>query len=300
MSLAWATVVVVILLLPGFAFIFGFYAPNQVTREISPTTPLMQLAIVVLIAFITHSIAYVGINSDLCRDEKAIVPCVDFNKLATLLRADVSNPISKVESEQQPIDQELNPDLYESKAGVNAMLNEFGLFIALYFVLTTIISAWIGFRFGSAIANGHLKSFTRHRYLFPLEACLKGGKKGTPVLKAYVLSKTMHNKNTILYEGYLQAFFSKADGTISYLVLFDVKNSIMSIHDTGQKFSTFRTIDGFTNDNDSSIAQLVITSENIANVYFTSRTNISSSTEESEKILIEKIEKKKQIKVQKY
>ena len=52
MSIAWATVVLVVLLLPGFVFFWGFYAPNQVTRETVPGSPLDQLAGVVIFEFL--------------------------------------------------------------------------------------------------------------------------------------------------------------------------------------------------------------------------------------------------------
>ena len=66
MSIAWATVVIVVLLLPGFAFFWGLYSPNQVTREVSPASPLAQLAGVVIISFLFHACAYFVINTRLC------------------------------------------------------------------------------------------------------------------------------------------------------------------------------------------------------------------------------------------
>lgn len=52
MSIAWATVVLVVLLTPGFAFVWGFYAPHQVTRESVPASPLGQLAGAVVLSFL--------------------------------------------------------------------------------------------------------------------------------------------------------------------------------------------------------------------------------------------------------
>src|SRR5688500_2572058 len=91
MSIAWATVVIVVLLLPGFAFFWGFYAPNQVTREVSPASPLAQLAGVVVISFFAHAFAYLIINRGLCGagpDSFLTPPCIDFDELSALIRID--------------------------------------------------------------------------------------------------------------------------------------------------------------------------------------------------------------------
>src|SRR5215207_5233983 len=55
-SLAWSTVAILILLLPGFFFSLGLYAPERFARDIAPRNPLATLAAAVLVAFVSHAI----------------------------------------------------------------------------------------------------------------------------------------------------------------------------------------------------------------------------------------------------
>ena len=249
MSIAWATVVIVVLLLPGFAFFWGLYAPNQVTREVSPASPLAQLAGVVIISFFVHAFAYLAVNTGLCANFPLIaVPCVDFDELSALVRIDAFTLPGT------------------PPATFRGMLDLYIFWILLYFLATGTLTGLAGFGVGKLIENGHLRGFTRHRYLFLLE---KGRKnEESELVRAHVLSRTQNLNTVIFYDGILQDFFAKADGTISYIVLHDANTSAMEITATGPAHSK----DSLPLDVESRVRAtkpfLVITSENIANVYF--------------------------------
>lgn len=251
MSIAWATVVIVVLLLPGFAFFWGLYVPNQVTREVSPASPLAQLAGVVVISFMAHALAYLVINTKLCvadPNSLPVLPCVDFDELSALLRIDAFTlPHTAPQS-------------------FRSMLDRYVGWIILYFLGTGSITGLTGFAAGKLIENGHLRSFTRHRYLFLLE---KGRKnEGSGLVRAHVLSRTQNLNTVIVYDGILQDFFAKADGTISYIVLHDANTSAIEITARGPEHS--KTSIPLDIDTGAPGAKpfLVITSEDIANVYF--------------------------------
>ncbi|SEK62088.1 hypothetical protein [Nitrosovibrio tenuis] len=249
MSIAWATVVIVVLLLPGFAFFWGLYAPNQVTREVSPASPLAQLAGVVIISFFVHAFAYLTINTALCVNFPPIaVPCVDFDELSALVRIDAFT----LPGTPHPT--------------FRAMLDRYIFWILLYFLATGALTGLAGFGAGKLIEHGHLRGFTRHRYLFLLE---KGRKsEESELVRAYVLSRTQNLNTVVFYDGILQDFFAKADGTISYIVLHDANTSAMEITASGPAHSK----NSIPLDVESGVRTtkpfLVITSENIANVYF--------------------------------
>src|SRR5688500_6630062 len=156
MSIAWATVVIVVLLLPGFAFFWGLSAPNQVARAVAPASPLAQLAGVVVISFFVHAGAYLFINAWLCAANSILtVPCVDFDELSALLRIDA---FTLPGTAPRPF---------------RAMLDHNAAWILFYFVATGLATVLMGFVAGKLIEHGYLIGFTRHRYLFMLERSRK-------------------------------------------------------------------------------------------------------------------------------
>jgi hypothetical protein len=261
MSIAWATVVLVVLLLPGFVFFWGFYAPNQVTRETVPASPLGQLAGVVIIGFFVHAAAYVVINSHLvCHRTGGIVgivvPCVDFDQLAALLRIDGVVPPGK-----RPIS--LN-DMLDANAGW--VLAYFGWIAAVLFVA--------GLGVGKLVERGIIP-LTRHRYLFMLEEGRKGDGRARSskiaearLVRAHVLSRTAHDDLVLIYDGVLRDFYSKADGTISYVVLRGARSGSVRITGDAPSRAGLTSPMDSSGTGDTSTALLVLTSEDIANVYF--------------------------------
>ena len=248
MSIAWATVVIVVLLLPGFAFFWGFYVPNQITREVAPANPLAQLAGVVVISFFVHAFAYLIINTKLCisPDSFTSLPCMDFDELSALVRIDAATL----------------PGATPQTFG--AMLDRYIAWILLYFLATGATTGLIGFGAGVLIERGHLRGFTRHRYLFLLEK----GLKRSEFVRAYVLSRTQNSNAIVIYNGLLTDFYAKADGTISYIVLHDPHASTIEITPAGPVYSKISIPLDINTETYGRQPFLVITSENIANVYY--------------------------------
>ena len=87
-------------------------------------------------------------------------------------------------------------------------------------------------------------------------------------MRAHVLSRTQNLNTVIIYDGILQDFFAKADGTISYVVLHDASTSVMEIGSAGAAHSPARLPLDMGGSVRGTQPFLVITSEDIANVYF--------------------------------
>lgn len=271
MSIAWATIVLVVLLLPGFVFFWGFYAPHQVTRETVPTSPLAQLAAVVVFSFAVHAIAYTLLNDvGWCRRPGGVagldVPCVDFDQLGVMLRLDSVSPLGR------------------RLPSLNAMLDGSARWILAYFAVTSLLSFALGFVVGKAVERG-LLPIARHGYLRMLEEGRRqvrgasdagfwralrpsrwpGAPAETRLVRAHVLSRTAHEREVVIYDGVLRDFYAKADGTISYVVLRGARCGTFRIEGPAPLRSTeTRPLDA---EGDHTSAFLVLTADDIANLY---------------------------------
>ena len=75
MSIAWGSIVILVLLLPGFLFSVGLFAPERFTRETAQRSPLGQLAGVLSISLLVHGLLFL-LNRAVCGGWLA---CIDLN-----------------------------------------------------------------------------------------------------------------------------------------------------------------------------------------------------------------------------
>lgn len=61
MSLAWGTVLLILLVMPGFAALFAFYTGSRSSRDATPKSASAELAIVVALAFVFHFLAVIAL-----------------------------------------------------------------------------------------------------------------------------------------------------------------------------------------------------------------------------------------------
>lgn len=255
MSIAWATIVVLVLLLPGFAFLWGFYSPNSITRESLQASALGQLASAVAISFFTHAIFYVALNwLPLCKLSLPFAPpCVDLDLLAAVLRAEVMLPGT-------------------ASLPFNSRITDHAGAILLYFVVTTVLPGLLGRFAGGQLVKGRLPFLARHHYLFMLEGGLQAASRdssitGTTLVRAHVMSSIAHDGVRLIYDGVLSDFYARADGTLRYLVLRGARCGAFQI----DRFKPRRV--GETVELDESVentptAILVLHAEQIENVFF--------------------------------
>ncbi|HKW82397.1 MAG TPA: hypothetical protein VJN68_01480 [Burkholderiaceae bacterium] len=268
MSIAWATVVLVVLLLPGFCFFWGFYLPHQVTRESVPANPLAQLAGVVIYGFFFHGIAYWLVNRVLdgghCEPAAVLLPCLDFDLFASIVRLDGTPPVGK------------------TLPALNQHFATYSGWILLYFAVAAGLSMLIGWGAGALVANGTLP-MNRHRYLFTLEQARKAANEEDAALlvRAHVLSKTTHGDLVVLYDGLVRDFFARADGTINYLVLRGPRSTTLKI-EAGKSRPSGDPQPLASGQGDSSQAFLLIASDDIANVYFEPITVVQTKDSQEE------------------
>ena len=190
MSIAWGSLVLLVVLLPGVLFFVGIYWPEQFTRESEPRSPLGQLAGALLVAFVVHGLAYATLTSA-CG---TWLPCISLKDLFDVVNID--------------------PKAEGATTAAAAMLREFRWWILLYVVATGAVGTGLGAIYGSLIVSGTIRHFSRHQWIYDLSV--------DGLTYAYVLSKVSHDNRIVMYKGFLRAFGLQQDGKFSYIVLSDV------------------------------------------------------------------------------
>jgi hypothetical protein len=260
MSIAWASIVIVVLLLPGFGFLAGLYLPRYVTRETTPISALGQLAIVVGISFVVHALAYWGLNDwDVCEGTSA---CVAIDQFVQILHFDGS------------------PTLPLDLHAMRAMLDTHAALILGYFMAAVLLTSTTGWIFGILIELGPLRRLAKHQWLYLLIEGRSHAIRGSTEkqVRAHVVTKTEHDGDVIIYVGFVQDFYARADGTITYLVLHSVEKGFLTVKKSGEQGpikmeSIVQTYEGFTQ-------LLVLKGEDIGNVLFEESPPVKATDDE--------------------
>jgi hypothetical protein len=195
MAFAWATVALLVFLLPGFLFLAGLTFPERFTRETAPSSPLGQLAILVSISFFMHAALYAGLGAT-CG---AVIPCPRTALVLATFQLQGSESISLAE--------------------LGANYARYGPWILLY----VLVSGGLGFGLGAVTGKGvvanrlGLRRLARHAWVYDL---LVDPRRDGYTL-AYVLTRTRQGARVLIYRGILHAFGIGDDGRFRYLVLYE-------------------------------------------------------------------------------
>lgn len=196
MSIAWGSLVLLIVLLPGVLFFIGILWPEQFTREAELRSPLGQLAGALLVAFFVHGLSF-SILTGVCG---SVVPCISMSALFGTIQLDTS-PASTIQTSR--------------------MFEEFRWWIFIYVMGTSASGMGLGALYGWLIATRRIRRFSKHNWIFDLSV--------DGLTYAYVLSHIRENSNILMYKGFLRAFGLQQDGKFSYIVLSDVTRMYMTL-----------------------------------------------------------------------
>jgi hypothetical protein len=190
MSIAWGSLVLLVVLLPGFLFFVRQLLSERFTRETEQRSPLGQLAGALSVAFLVHAIWYLLLTWS-CGH---IGPCVSIR--AFLLTVN------------------LDPKFPEQIAAVDSMINRYRLAITSYVIVTSITGVAAGYGFASLVAHFSIRGFTKHPWV--------GKLRDDGFTYAWVLTKikTKEDKH-LMYGGFLSALGLQQNGKFSYLVIRD-------------------------------------------------------------------------------
>jgi hypothetical protein len=197
MSIAWGSLALLIVLLPGVLFYVGINWPEQFTREAEQRTPLEQLAGALLVAFLVHGLAY-SILSGFCG---TWLPCISVAALLNVVNVD--------------------PKQQDVVLATERMLQRFRWWILLYVLVTASAGLLLGAFYGWMISRRWLRRLSRHPWIYDLSV--------DGLTYAYVLTHVSHDDRILMYKGFLRAFGLQQDGRFSYIVLRDVTRLYMSL-----------------------------------------------------------------------
>jgi hypothetical protein len=204
-SIAWGSLVLLVVLLPGVLFFVGIYWPEQFTRETEVRSPLGQLAGALLVAFFVHGIAY-GVLSSLCG---SALPCISIGALLNTINVD--------------------PKVHLEVVRVSNMMRQYRWWIFSYIVGTSAAGIALGALYGSLSAKGRFRGFSKHPWIYALSV--------DGLTYAYVLTNLSYEDRILMYKGFLRAFGLQQDGRFSYIVLTDVTRMYMKLSATGSETS---------------------------------------------------------------
>lgn len=93
MAIAWSTVALLVILLPGFFFFVGLTLPEKFTRETAVKNPLSQLAAVVSVSFAVHGLLLFRFGLP-C---SSVVPCVNLDYVLAALQLSQGSDVKLAE-----------------------------------------------------------------------------------------------------------------------------------------------------------------------------------------------------------
>jgi hypothetical protein len=250
MSIAWTTVVIVLLLLPGFVFFHGLFTPEKFSRDMRPTTPVEQLATALLIAVIVHAAAnlLVGAASGLFG-----TPPINYRLLLISLQLQGSG--------------------LEELRQLSVNLSEHRYYILGYLGFTTLLGWLLGLGWGKLNVVGPdtvsrpLRGVARLILRDSLGLGLvRGLEQGFVV--AHVLTHLHHDGKYVLYSGALSEFRLDQDGKISFVALEGAARSYLVLDDLPATTPRVAIGPGQTGPEHALASHLLIEGPDIANVVF--------------------------------
>ncbi|HEX8392915.1 MAG TPA: hypothetical protein VF665_11205 [Longimicrobium sp.] len=191
MLLAWSTVSVLVLLLPGFLFLGTIYVPGRFSREAAPLTPFAQAAIALLVSLAVHGLMLLLIP--VCPAAGGV--CVDMRAVLVLLQA--------------------LPSREASAAELGRLASQSVPRVLGYLVATSVAGGLLGLLWGWLFAHTGLRVAAQHGWVARL------AQRPRSWAFAYVTSKVVAEGKMLVYRGRLEDFGMMANGRFAYIVLTD-------------------------------------------------------------------------------
>ncbi|HYM82031.1 MAG TPA: DUF6338 family protein [Candidatus Limnocylindria bacterium] len=258
MALAWSTVALLVLLLPGFVFFLGLSIPERFSRDTTPRSPVGQLAGIVLVSLFVHLILLV-LNGLLSR--VGPLPLVDLRLVLDALQ---------VGGSRSSLTAELGTNL-------RANILWFGFYVGCSVIgglATGFFTASLAIRQRAKpfkVLNPSLGFLLEHGWVYDLQS---HPRKVLAATYAYLLVKLGDETKCIIYRGPLHRFGLNKDGTFAFLVLLEAERSCMDMSSGKTILEGAPTKVGRSQSNATDLGELekldylYVSGNEIANAYF--------------------------------
>jgi hypothetical protein len=221
-SIAISTVLILVLLSPGFFFVLGLYAPERFARDSAPQNPLAAFAATVCFAFLSHSLLAFVVH--------VLGRSVPWQTVIAGLQTAPSSGLGA------------GPNL-----GILVETHPLSMF-------GYVVSSWaagfaLGIVTGKALLRlGLQRLIIRHHWVHGV----KVGTTGT-ITFAHVLSEVAHEGKVLLYRGLLRYFALNANGTFAYIVLSATEQRFLHVDGPTPKTGKLRVIGASTNSDPATV-----------------------------------------------
>lgn len=183
MEVAWTTILIIVLLLPGVFFFIGYASGNRYSREIVKSSAIGEVGWAVFIAILIHLVAW----------------CAFY-----LFGFDLTSVVDKVV--------EAGGTAQHDQI-ISTLIWSLPL-IALYILITALVGLGLGCFVSWAVSKGYLPFLVTHKWINQVRRSMKDG-----LVTAYVMTNTVQNNKVLMYKGILAEFFQKKEGQFEYIVL---------------------------------------------------------------------------------
>lgn len=233
MSVAWTTLLIIALVLPGLAFFYAYWAGERYPREAVRSNAVAEIGMALFVAILLHLLA-----------------------LGAIIHFDGESYFSPL------------LDFYTKPAGKDSAEIAHRLWDALWAALLYTVGVTL-----AGLAAGMLVSWVVQRVKLPFlivhkwaHDILRESRTGT--VTTYVMTTIVENNRVLMYAGHLEEFYLDETGKFVYLVLKNGSRYFMNIDGasptTATRVPLFKSADGSLRDWE----HLTISGDTIANVLF--------------------------------
>lgn len=249
MSLAWAPLAIILLLLPGVFFFIGLASYERLPREIVRSGVISEVAMATAIAIGIHTTVILAMGAG------------DFHLSTFLLQfADYTTTPQKV---------------------IRALADRL-LSLVIYLAVCTVLGFIFGLLVAKLIVSGPLRRLAAHRWIYDIiDADRRGG-----IVTAFVMTSLVEDSQVLMYKGRLHDIFLGEGGKISYIILRNCSRYSMKFKEgdllTTKQLELFGATQG---DRPAHVwDRLIIDGDNIANVLFDSSPEIKGQAEGAKRL----------------
>jgi hypothetical protein len=258
MSIAWTTVVILLVLLPGIFFFIGMAFYERLSREVIRGSAVSEIALAIAVALALHLLALSVLTAFGFEFANFIEPLIGYDRLAS------SVLVQRV---------------------VERVLPAMG-----YFTVVAAAGFGVGWIMATFILRGPLRFLATHKWIYDIVDADRKKR----VLTACVMTNTVENNNALMYKGRLHEFYLLGDGKISYLVIKNCSRYFMHFKDSDPETGVQYELFGHNSHQNQIFDYLVIEGSQIANVLFDATPEITG-IKEGEAVLEEALEQLKSL-----